>query len=168
MTINSRVGQTHEQFAKNIMKTVSIRKEDVEQGGKYAAEWLLVDAKDKALGRVASQIATLIRGKHKPIFTPHLDAGDFVVVINAEKVKLTGSKLKNKYYYHHTGYPGGLKAVLAEKLFNEKPEELLRLAVKRMLPRNALNRKGLNKLKIYSGEEHPHEAQKPRVQELKW
>ena len=150
----------------HIMKTVSIRKEDVEQGAIYAPEWLLVDANDKPLGRVASQVASLLRGKHKPIFTPHVDTGDFVVVINADKVKLTGAKLKDKYYYHHTGYPGGLKAVRAEKMFTEKPEEVFRLAVKRMLPRNALNRKGLFKLKVYAGETHPHEAQKPRPYEL--
>ncbi|MDH5752488.1 MAG: 50S ribosomal protein L13 [Deltaproteobacteria bacterium] len=148
------------------MKTVQIRKEDLKPGAVHAPEWLLVDAADKSLGRVASQIATLLRGKHKPIFTPHLDTGDFVVVINAEKVKLTGAKLKDKYYYHHTGYPGGLKAVQAERLLQEKPTELLRLAVKRMLPKNALNRKGLLKLKIYAGEEHPHHAQQPRVYEL--
>lgn len=144
------------------MKTVSIRKEEVKPGAAYAPEWLLIDAKDKPLGRVASQVATLLRGKHKPIFTPHVDTGDFVIVINAEKVKLTGAKLKDKYYYHHTGYPGGLKAVQAEKLMAKKPTEVLRLAVKRMLPRNSLNRKIIHKLKIYAGESHPHQSQQPR------
>ena len=144
------------------MKTVSIRKEDVRPGAMYAPEWLLVDARDKPLGRVASQVATLLRGKHKPIFTPHLDAGDFVIVVNADRIRLTGAKLKDKYYYHHTGYPGGLKAVRAERLMQEKPTELMRLAVKRMLPKNALNRKILRKLKIYAGGQHPHQAQQPR------
>lgn len=144
------------------MKTVSIRKEDVQVGGIYAPEWLLIDAADKPLGRVASQVATLLRGKHKPIFTPHVDTGDFVIIVNAEKVKMTGGKLKDKYYYHHTGYPGGLKVMQAERLLREKPTELLRLAIKRMMPRNSLNRKILHKLKIYSGNEHPHQAQLPR------
>ncbi len=144
------------------MKTVSIRKEDLRPGAIYAPEWLLIDAQDKPLGRVASQVATLLRGKHKPIFTPHLDAGDFVIVVNADRVRLTGTKLKDKYYYHHTGYPGGLKAVRADRLMQEKPTELMRLAVKRMLPKNALNRKILRKLKIYAGGQHPHQAQQPR------
>ena len=148
------------------MKTVSIRAEEVMPGGAHQPEWLLIDVKDKPLGRAASQIATLLRGKHKPIFTPHLDTGDFVVVINAEQVKLTGAKLKDKYYYHHTGYPGGLKAVQAEKMMEKKPTEMLRLAVKRMLPRNSLNRKIIHKLKLYAGNEHPHEAQKPRPYSL--
>lgn len=144
------------------MKTVSIRKEDLRPGAIYAPEWLLIDARDKPLGRVASQVATLLRGKHKPIFMPHLDAGDFVIVVNADRVRLSGTKLKDKYYYHHTGYPGGLKAVRAERLMQEKPTELMRLAVKRMLPKNALNRKILRKLKIYAGGQHPHQAQQPR------
>lgn len=144
------------------MKTVSIRKEDLRPGAIYAPEWLLIDARDKPLGRVASQVATLLRGKHKPIFMPHLDAGDFVIVVNADRVRLSGNKLKDKYYYHHTGYPGGLKAVRADRLMQEKPTELMRLAVKRMLPKNALNRKILRKLKIYAGGQHPHQAQQPR------
>ncbi len=144
------------------MKTVSIRKEDLRPGAIYAPEWLLIDARDKPLGRVASQVATLLRGKHKPIFMPHLDAGDFVIVVNADRVRLSGTKLKDKFYYHHTGYPGGLKAVRAERLMQEKPTELMRLAVKRMLPKNALNRKILHKLKIYAGGQHPHQAQQPR------
>ena len=145
------------------MKTVSIPKEAVLPGGEHAPGWLLVDAKDQSLGRVASQLAQLIRGKHKPIFMPHLDAGDFVIVVNAAHVKLTGNKLRDKWYYHHTGYPGGLKGIWAERLLEQKPTELVRLAVKRMLPRNALNRKILHtKLKIYPGPDHPHQAQKPR------
>lgn len=148
------------------MKTVTIRREDLKPGAVHAAEWLLVDARDKPLGRLASQVAMLLRGKHKPIFTPHLDTGDFVVVVNADRIKLTGAKLKDKFYYHHTRYPGGLKAVNAEKLLKEKPAELVRLAVKRMLPKNALNRKVLLKLKVYAGSEHPHQAQQPREHDL--
>ena len=110
------------------MKTVSIRAEDVKPGAIYAPEWLLIDATGKPLGRIASQVSKILRGKHKPIFTPHLDTGDFVIVINAEKVKLTGAKMKDKYYYHHTGYPGGLKAVQAAKLREKKPAELMRPA----------------------------------------
>jgi large subunit ribosomal protein L13 len=145
------------------MRTVSIRKEQVAAGGEYAPQWLLVDAAGKPLGRVASQIAHLLRGKHKPIFTPHLDTGDFVVVVNAEKVVLTGSKLQDKYYYHHTRFQGGVKMVYAEKLLATKPTELLRQAVKRMLPKNGLNRDILqHKLKLYAGPEHPHVAQRPQ------
>lgn len=144
------------------MKTVSLRKEDFDPGAKYAPDWVLFDAKGQTLGRLATQIVMVLRGKTKPTFTPHLDTGDFVVVVNAEKVKLTGAKLKDKLYYHHTGYPGGLKAVQAEKLLQKKPTELLRLAVKRMLPKNALNRNILHKkLKIYAGPNHPHQAQQP-------
>ena len=148
------------------MKTVTIRKEDLQTGEAHAPEWLLIDAKDLVLGRLATQVANLIRGKHKPIFTPHLDTGDFVIVINADKVRLTGAKLKDKLYWHHTGFPGGLKTVKADKLLQDKPTELVRQAVKRMLPKNALNRKGLLKLKIYAGEEHPHQAQQPRAYKL--
>lgn len=143
------------------MKTRSIRKEDVKPGGAYPADWLLLDAEGVVLGRLASQISRLLRGKHKPIFTPHVDTGDFVVVVNAEKVVLTGAKRTQKYYYHHTGYPGGIKAIQAERLLREKPTEVLRLAVKRMLPKNALNRKILHKLKLYAGPDHPHQAQNP-------
>ena len=148
------------------MTTVSIRKEDIGPGCTYEPEWLLIDADGLTLGRMASQIATLLRGKHKPIFTPHVDTGDFVLVINAAKIKITGAKVKDKYYYHHTGFPGGLKAVQTEKLLDEKPEELVRLAVKRMMPRNALNRHILQKLKIFPGAEHNHQAQQPRAYKL--
>lgn len=148
------------------MKTVTIRKEDLSPGGRYAPSWHLIDASNVPLGRLASQIAVLLRGKHKPIFSPHLDTGDYVVVINAGSVKLTGKKLTDKYYYHHTGYPGGIKAVQAEKLFEKKPCEPLRLAVKRMLPKNALNRKVLMKLKLYEGGEHPHQGQNPQPYKL--
>jgi large subunit ribosomal protein L13 len=112
-------------------------------------------------------VARLLRGKHKPIFTPHVDTGDFVVIVNAAQVKLTGNKLRDKQYYRHTGYPGGLKAIWAERLLEQKPTELVRLAIKRMLPRNALNRRIIHtKLKIYPGPAHPHQAQQPRPYKL--
>ncbi|MBN1253715.1 MAG: 50S ribosomal protein L13 [Deltaproteobacteria bacterium] len=138
------------------MKTTHIRKEDIEK------TWYLVDARDKVLGRLASEIAKILRGKDKAIFSPHLDSGDFVIVVNAEKVRLTGDKLKGKYYYNYSGYPGGLKAITAEKLLAKKPEELLRRAVKGMLPKNRLGRKVFKKLKVYAGSDHPHEAQQPQ------
>ncbi len=142
------------------MKTSYAKKEDV------ARDWYVVDAQDKILGRLASEIATRLRGKHKPLYAPFMDAGDFVIVVNAEKISLTGKKLTDKVYYHHSGYPGGLKAVTAGKLLQEKPEELLRTAVKGMLPKNTLGRAMLKKLKIYRGGDHPHEAQCPRVLDL--
>jgi large subunit ribosomal protein L13 len=135
------------------MKTVHARKEDIER------TWYLID---KVLGRLATEIAKVLRGKDKAIFSPHVDTGDFVVVVNAEKVKLTGNKLKGKVYYHHSGYPGGLKGIVAEKLLAHKPEEVLRHAVKGMLPKNRLGRKIFKKLKVYAGPEHPHEAQQPQ------
>lgn len=131
-----------------------------------AKKWFLVDADGKILGRLASQIATRLRGKHKPIFTYHADTGDFVVVVNADKVALTGSKWNNKIYYRHTGYLGGLKQISAKKLLEKNPAEVLRLAVKRMLPKNSLGRRQLKKLKIYAGPEHPHKAQKPEKWEI--
>jgi len=137
------------------MKTTHLRKEDVDKA------WYLIDAKDKVLGRLATEIAKILRGKNKAIFSPHVDTGDFVVVVNAEKVRLTGNKLKGKMYYHHSGYPGGIKAVSAEKLLAQKPEELLRRAVKGMLPKNRLGRKVWKKLKVYAGPNHPHAAQQP-------
>jgi len=129
-------------------------------------KWYLVDAENKVVGRLASQIAIRLRGKHKPIFTPHADTGDFIVVINAEKVTLTGAKWDKKIYYRHSGYVGGLKEISAKKLLEKKPEEILRLAVKRMLPKNSLGRRQLKKLKIYTGTEHPHEAQRPEKLEI--
>jgi len=129
-------------------------------------KWYLVDAENKVLGRLASEIASRLRGKHKPVFTPHADTGDFIVVINAEKVSITGAKATNKVYYRHTGYIGGLKEITAEKLLAKKPETVLRLAVKGMLPKNSLGRRQLRKLKIYAGPEHPHEAQKPEKLEI--
>lgn len=131
-----------------------------------AKKWFLVDADGKILGRLASQIATRLRGKHKPIFTYHADTGDFVVVVNADKVALTGSKWNDKIYYRHTGYLGGLKQISAKKLLEKNPAEVLRLAVKRMLPKNSLGRRQLKKLKIYAGPEHPHKAQQPEKWEI--
>ena len=125
-------------------------------------QWYVVDAQGKVLGRMASEIAKVLRGKNKPIFTPNADAGDFVIVINARGVKLTGKKLQQKIYYRHTDYPGGIRERTAEKMLEEKPEDLVRLAVKGMLPKNRLSKKLVTKLKIYAGSEHPHEAQKPR------
>ena len=122
-------------------------------------KWYLVDARDKVLGRMATQIATRLRGKQKPIFTPHMDAGDFIVVINADKLVLTGKKWDDKIYYRHSGYIGSLKQISARKLLEKKPEDILRLAVKGMLPKNSLGRRQLKKLKIYAGSEHPHHAQ---------
>ncbi len=137
------------------MKTFVPKQKDVEQ------KWYVVDATDQILGRLASRIATVLRGKHKPIFTPHLDTGDFVVVVNAARVKVTGKKTEQKRYYRYTGYPGGLRVEEYRKLMKEKPERVLRHAVWGMLPHNSLGRKLLNKLKIYPGAEHPHQAQQP-------
>ena len=135
------------------MKTYIAKEQEVTK------KWYLVDASNKIVGRMATQIAMRLRGKHKPIFTPHADTGDFVVVVNAEKVSFTGKKWDKKIYYRHTGYMGGLKEITAGKLLEKKPEEILRLAVKRMLPKNSLGRRQLKKLKIYAGANHPHEAQ---------
>jgi len=137
------------------MKTVSAKFEADRR------KWIVVDAEDQVLGRIASQIAMRLRGKHLPQFTPHVDVGDFVVVINAEKVKLTGRKWDQKVYYRHSGYIGGLKAVTARKLNQENPEKIIRLAVWGMLPKNRLGRKLIKKLKVYRGSDHPHEAQQP-------
>ena len=136
------------------------KKEDVQQS------WYLVDAENKVLGRLASELAKILRGKNKPEFTPHVDTGDYIVVINAEKVNLTGNKLKDKVYYRHSGYPGGIKSTTAEDLQAKKPEELIRLAVKGMLPKNRLGRKVFKKLKVYAGAEHPHQAQQPKPIEI--
>ena len=125
-------------------------------------QWYVVDAQGKILGRMATEIAKILRGKHKPIFMPNMDAGDFVVVINARRVKLSGKKLEKKIYYRHTDYPGGIRERNAAKMLAEKPENLIRLAVKGMLPKNRLSRKLVTKLKIYPGPEHPHNAQKPQ------
>ena len=134
--------------------------------GEVKREWYVVDAEGKILGRLASEIAKRLRGKHRPNFAPHVDVGDFIVVVNAEKIRLTGKKWDQKIYWRHSGYMGGLKLRTARQMLEKKPEELLRLAVKRMLPKNRLGRKLLKKLKIYAGPEHPHQAQNPKPLEL--
>ena len=128
--------------------------------------WLVVDADGKTLGRLATQIADALRGKRKPEYTPHIDTGDFVVVINAEKVTVTGNKRSDKRYYRHSGYPGGLRSRTFGEMQARRPEEIIRLAVKGMLPRNRLGRKQLTKLKIYAGPDHPHQAQQPQPMDL--
>jgi large subunit ribosomal protein L13 len=137
------------------MKTYSAKPYEVEQN------WLLVDAEGQTLGRMAASIATRLRGKHKPEYTPHIDTGDFVVVINADKVKVTGNKAKGKIYHAHSGFPGGLKSISFEKLLDKAPERVIKLAVKGMLPKNPLGRAMFKKLKVYAGAEHPHGAQQP-------
>jgi large subunit ribosomal protein L13 len=135
--------------------------------GEIAREWYLVDAEGQTLGRLATRLAEVLRGKGKPQFTPHVDTGDFVVVVNAEKVAVTGNKLDDKMYYRHSGYPGGLKERPLREQLERRPEEVLRKAVKGMLPRNRLGRQQLTKLKIYAGPEHPHDAQAPKPLEVK-
>ncbi len=130
--------------------------------GEVAREWYLVDAQGQTLGRLATQIADTLRGKRKPQFTPHVDTGDFVVVVNAEKIAVTGNKLDQKRYYRHSGYPGGLRSRTLREQLDRRPTEVLRTAVRGMLPKNRLARRQLTKLKIYAGPEHPHEAQNPR------
>jgi large subunit ribosomal protein L13 len=134
--------------------------------GEIQRDWLIVDAEGKTLGRLATQIAERLRGKNKPQFAPHVDTGDFVVVINAEKIAVTGKKLEQKIYYKHSGYPGGLRERTLREQLNRQPTEVLRKAVKGMLPRNRLGRAQLTKLKIYAGPEHPHEAQAPTTLEV--
>ena len=129
-------------------------------------KWFVVDAENKVLGRLASEIAMRLRGKHKPNFSPHMDVGDFIIVVNAEKVKLTGNKLDDKIYYRHSGYMGGLKERTAKEMLEKKPTELLKSAVKGMLTKNSLGRRQLKKLKIYTGDEHPHAAQQPESLEI--
>jgi len=128
--------------------------------------WCLVDAENAILGRLASTVAARLRGKHNPLFTPHADTGDWIIVINADKVALTGRKWDQKNYYRHSGYIGGLKTITARKLMEKRPEDLIRFAVKGMLPKNRLGRKLFKKLKVYSGDHHPHEAQQPEVLEI--
>ena len=139
------------------MKTYSAK------AGEVSRDWFVVDAADKTLGRLAAEIAHRLRGKHKPEFTPHVDTGDYIVVINAEKVKVTGAKATDKMYHRHTGYPGGLKSMSFEKLIDKAPERVIQGAVKGMLPRNPLGRAMFKKLKVYAGSEHPHAAQQPQV-----
>lgn len=139
------------------MKTYVGREAEVQK------KWYLVDGQGQVLGRLASQIAMILRGKTKPVYTPHADVGDFVVVVNAEQLRLTGKKLDNKVYYRHTGYIGSIKSITARKLLDKKPDEVLRSAVRGMLPKNSLGRRLLKKLKIYAGDQHPHQSQQPEV-----
>ena len=129
-------------------------------------QWWVVDAEGMPLGRLASEVASRLRGKHKPSFTPFLDTGDHVIVVNADKIVLTGKKLDSKVYYSHSGYPGGIKEMVARRMLSDKPERAIELAVKRMLPKNRLGRKMLTKLRVYRGGEHKHQAQKPQPLEL--
>jgi len=138
------------------MTTVSTKPADVRR------EWYLVDATDKTLGRMASEIAHRLRGKHKPEYTPHVDTGDYIVVVNAEKIRVTGNKLADKMYYHHTGYIGNLKSISLGKLLDKAPERVIESAVKGMLPKNILGRAMFKKLRVYAGPEHGHEAQQPK------
>lgn len=141
-------------------KTFQAKKEDLDR------KWYVVDATGKTLGRLASQVASILRGKHKPTYTPHVDTGDFVIVVNADKVHLTGRKLQKKIYYRHTGYPGGLRARTAREMLATRPERMIELAVWGMLPHNSLGRRQFRKLKVYRGSEHPHAAQKPEVLDI--
>ena len=129
-------------------------------------DWYVVDAEGKTLGRLATRIADTLRGKHKPEYTPHVDTGDFVIVVNAERIRVTGDKLASKVYYRHTGYPGGIKSRTLGEMLDRRPEEVIRKAVRGMLPRNRLARKQLTKLKIYAGPDHPHAAQQPTEMEV--
>ena len=142
------------------MKTFSAKPETVKR------DWFVIDAENKVLGRLATEIAHRLRGKHKAEYTPHVDTGDYIVVINAEKVVVTGNKFKNKIYHRHTGYPGGLKSVTFDKLQATKPEMIIEKAVKGMLPKNPLGRDMFRKLKVYAGTEHMHTAQQPQVLEI--
>ncbi len=142
------------------MKTVSAKPETVKR------DWYVIDASDKTLGRLATEIARRLRGKHKPEYTPHVDTGDYIVVVNAAKVRVTGNKLKDKMYHHHTGYIGNLKSISLEKLLDKAPERVIETAVKGMLPKNPLGRAMFKKLKVYAGAEHSHSAQQPQPLEL--
>lgn len=142
------------------MKTFSAKAESVER------DWYVVDAEGKTLGRLATEVASRLRGKHKPEYTPHVDTGDYIVVVNAEKVTVTGDKATKKIYYSHTEYPGGIKDINFQQLINKAPERVIQSAVKGMLPRGPLGREMFRKLKIYAGSEHPHAAQQPRTLDL--
>ncbi|MCR4405493.1 MAG: 50S ribosomal protein L13 [Anaerolineae bacterium] len=138
------------------MKTYAVKANEIER------EWFVVDAEGKTLGRLASQIAMILKGKHKPIYSPHLDVGDYVIVVNAEKVRVTGRKLEQKFYYRHSGYPAGLKSISLKDQLSRHPTRVLEAAVRGMLPKNRLGRRMIKKLKIYAGPEHPHQAQQPK------
>lgn len=142
------------------MKTYSAKPGEVKQG------WYVIDLEGQHLGRAAAAVASILRGKHRPTYTPHVDTGEFVIAINADKLVLTGNKASKKHYYHHTGYTGGIKDITAGKLLASKPEDLFKTAVKGMLPKNSLGRDMLGKLKIYAGSEHPHAAQKPETKSI--
>ncbi len=142
------------------IKTYTPKPEDIQR------EWFVIDAKDQTLGRLATQVAVLLRGKHKPIYSPHMDVGDYVIVINADKIRVTGRKLDQKIYYRHSGYPGGLRQRTLREQLQRFPERVIEAAVRGMLPKNKLGRKMFKKLKVYAGENHPHQAQKPKVFEL--
>ena len=144
----------------DLMKTISSKKND------SIRSWHLVDAQGKVLGRLASQVASILRGKHKPTFTPHVDGGDHVVIVNANGIHLTGDKLVSKHYYHHSDYPGGFKSTTAGKLLGERPERLVRWAIQGMLPKTKLGRAMIKKLRVYAGPDHPHQAQKLEPLEL--
>jgi large subunit ribosomal protein L13 len=143
-----------------MIKTFIAKKEDVQQ------DWYVIDATDKVLGRMASRIAMILQGKTKPIYTPHVDTGDFVIVTNAEKIKLTGNKMNEKVYYTHSGYPGGFKEIPIKKWMEKHPDRIVNLAVKRMLPKTKLGSAMLKKLKVYAGPDHSHEAQQPKTLEI--
>ena len=143
-----------------MIKTYSAKAEDIQR------EWLLVDAEGKTLGRLSTEIATILRGKHKPIFTPHVDCGDFVIVVNADKIRVTGNRLDQKMYYRHSGYMGGLKQMTLRQMLQSHPERVLQFAVRGMLPKNRLGRQMFKKLKVYASPTHPHAAQQPRVLDL--
>ncbi|MFB0547242.1 MAG: 50S ribosomal protein L13 [Anaerolineae bacterium] len=142
------------------MKTYTLKPEEI------AREWYVIDAEGKILGRLASEIAKILKGKHKPIYTPHIDSGDYVIVINADKVRVTGKKLEQKIYYRHSGYPGGLKGICLAEQLEKHPTRVLKAAVRGMLPKNRLGRAMIKKLKIYAGDSHPHQAQQPKVLEI--
>ena len=142
------------------MSTQAAKKIDVQK------DWFVVDLDDQVLGRAAAKIAHVLRGKHKAIYTPHVDTGDFVIVLNADKVRLTGNKLADKKYYRHTGYPGGIREITAGKLLEKRPEDVIKKAVKGMLPKNKLGRQMFKKLKVYAGNDHPHAAQQPKSLEV--
>lgn len=143
------------------MKTYMAKPAEIER------KWYIIDASGQTLGRLASEVAAILRGKHKPIYTPHVDTGDYVIIINADKVVLTGDKLDKKMYRHHSGYPGGLKEMSYREFLQKKPEKAIEVAVKGMLPHNRLGRQMFKKLKVYRGSEHPHQAQKPEIRELR-
>jgi large subunit ribosomal protein L13 len=142
------------------VRTFSAKKEEIER------DWYVVDAEGQTLGRLASRIATILKGKHKPIYTPHLDCGDFVIVLNADKVRVTGRKMDQKFYYRYSGYPGGLSQISLRDQLARHPERVLQAAIRGMLPKNKLGRKMIKKLKVYAGDEHPHQAQQPKPLEL--